>query len=365
MTQSDGLPAPPALAARTVCRAFGRVTWAGTKSIRVFESYSWMADHYRGELPMTSTAAVKANGRKARPRGALRSAGRTPWAFLAPAVIVLFLITIVPFIVEIVLSLLSVELTVPGAPTWLGLKNYATALFADDRFWNALKVTFTIIIAGVGTELLLGIGLALLLNRLRRSRGVLTSLFLIPVMVAPVVSGMMWLMIYDDKFGPLNYVIQILTFGHVHGAAWLGSPDLALFSVILADIWQWTPFIIMIVLAGLQSVPPELYEAAEVDGAGRWSSLWHITLPLLMPVLVIGVLIRFMDSFKLFDLISLITRGGPGISTETISFYTYVRGFQQFSIGYTAAMAFLQLIVITVVAKMFIGFLNRQRGEAK
>jgi multiple sugar transport system permease protein len=314
---------------------------------------------------MTSTAAVNANKAKPRRRGALRSAGWTPWAFVGPAVVVLFVITIVPFVVEIVLSLLSVELTVPGAPTWLGLKNYATALFGDDRFWNALKVTFTIIVAGVGAELLLGIGLALLLNRLRRSRGLLTSLFLIPVMVAPVVSGMMWIMIYDDKFGPLNYIIQIVSFGQLHGAAWIGAPGLALFSIILADIWQWTPFIIMIVLAGLQSIPPEMFEAAEVDGAGRWSSLWYITLPLLTPVLVIGVLIRFMDSFKLFDLISLITHGGPGISTETISFYTYVRGFQQFSIGYTAALAFLQLIVITVAAKLFIGYLNRQRGEAK
>jgi multiple sugar transport system permease protein len=314
---------------------------------------------------MTQTAAVTTTKQKSKRAGTLRSGGLTPIAFLAPAVFVLFVITIVPFVVEIVLSLLSVELTVPGAPTWLGLKNYATALFGDDRFWNALKVTFTIIIGGVGTELLLGIGLALLLNRLKRSRGVLTSLFLIPVMVAPVVSGMMWVMIYDDKFGPLNYIIQTLSFGHFHGAAWIGHPGLATFSIIVADIWQWTPFIIMIVLAGLQAVPPEMYEAAEVDGAGRWSSLWYITLPMITPVLVIGVLIRFMDSFKLFDLISLITRGGPGISTETISFYTYVRGFQQFSIGYTAAMAFLQLIVITVAAKLFIGYLNRQRGEAK
>ena len=309
----------------------------------------------------------KAKGKAKRKRkttSMLRGSCWTPTLFVLPAVLLLFLITIVPFLIELYLSFHSYELTRPAPPRFVWLKNFGDVLFNDPRFWNSIRITLVLIAAAVGTELVFGTGLAMLINRLRRSRSVITSLFLIPVMIAPVVSGMMWVMIYDDKFGPLNYLIQALSGGHLRGVAWVANPSWALFSIIVADIWQWTPFIILIVLAGLQSIPVELYEASEVDGAGTWQSLIYITLPMLIPVLVIGVLIRFMDSFKLFDLVYLLTRGGPGSATETISFYTYIRGFKQFSIGYTAALAFIQLIIIIVAAKLFIGYLNRQRGEA-
>lgn len=314
---------------------------------------------------MSNAVAIKSARRRQRRARVLKgTAPWTPWAFVAPAVFMLFVITMVPFLIEIWLSLNSVELTRPAPPQFVGLKNFADVILADGRFWNAMRITFTLIAAAVGLQLVLGTVLALLLNRLRRSRSLITSLFLIPVMIAPVVSGMMWVMIYDDKFGPLNYLIRMLSGGLVRPAAWVADPGWALASIMVADIWQWTPFIIMLVLAGLQSIPPEMYEAGEVDGAGPWQGFRYITVPMLLPVLVIGVLIRFMDSFKIFDLVYLITRGGPGSATETISFYTYIRGFKQFSVGYTAAMAFVQLIVIIAAAKLFVGYLNRRRGEA-
>ena len=293
----------------------------------------------------------------------LRVGRGIPTLFVLPAVILLFLITIVPFIIELVLSLHAYELTSLGGPQFVWFQNFVDVLFHDVRFWNAMKITFIFIIGAVGLEMLFGVGLALLLNRLRRGRSLITSLLLIPVMIAPIVSGMMWDMIYDDKFGPLNYLIETLSFGLLEGTAWLAQTATALPSVMIVDVWQWTPFIVLIALAGLQAIPTELYEAAEVDGCGAWQTLMNITLPMLAPVIVVGFLIRFMDAFKLFDIIYLLTRGGPGSATETISFYTYIRGFKQFSIGYTAALAFIQLIVIIFVSKVFIGYLQRQRGE--
>jgi multiple sugar transport system permease protein len=141
------------------------------------------------------------------------------------------------------------------------------------------------------------------------------------------------------------------------------DPRVALIAIMLTDIWQWTPFLMLIVLAGLQSISPEMYEAAEVDGATPAQVFARVTLPLLLPVIVIGILIRAMDSFKLFDIIYLVTGGGPGDVTETISFYTYLQGFKFFSLGYTAAMAFLQLIVITLIAQVFIRVQKRQLGR--
>jgi multiple sugar transport system permease protein len=310
---------------------------------------------------MGNIAATQPVKRKRR-HGSLMGSRWEPGLFVAPAVILLFVVTIVPFVIELILSFTTYELTKPAPPTFVWLKNYRD-VFVDPRFWNSMKVTFIFIFGGVGMELVLGVGLAMVLNRLNRSRSLIMSLLLIPVMVAPVVSGMMWVIIYDDKFGPLNYLIQLISGGVLRGPPWRADLTWSLVALIIADIWQWTPFIILIVLAGLQSIPVEMYEAGEVDGCGGWQSFRFLTLPLLVPVLVVGVLIRFMDAFKMFDLVYVITNGGPASATETISYYTYVRGFKQFSIGYAAALAFVQLIVIILVAKFFIGYLNRMRKE--
>ena len=296
------------------------------------------------------------------PGGRLRRRG-VGILFVLPAALTLLAITIFPLIYELRLVFMSWELTTNAAPEFVGLQNLITVLFKDERFCTSMRVTATLIVLGVTIQLTLGTGLALLLNRLGRWRTGLVSLFLIPVMIAPVVAGFQFRMIYHDQFGPLNYLIEQVTFGRWHGLAWIANPKVALFSILMTDVWQWTPFLMLIVLAGLQSVPQELYEAAEVDGASPWQTFWRITLPLLLPVIIIGILIRAMDSFKLFDIIYLVTGGGPGNVTETISFYTYLQGFKFFSLGYTAAMAFIQLIVITVIAQIFLRFQKRGRGE--
>lgn len=288
---------------------------------------------------------------------------RTAYLFVAPAMITLLAITIFPLLYEVRLVFMSWELTASATPEFVGLQNLIKVLFQDSRFWSSMRVTAVLIVLGVSIQLGIGTGLALLLNRMGRWRTPLVSLFLIPVMIAPVVAGFQFRMIYHDQFGPLNYIIEIITGGRWRGFAWIADPNVALFAILMTDVWQWTPFLMLIVLAGLQSIPLELHEAAEVDGASPWQAFWRITLPLLLPVIIIGILIRAMDAFKLFDIIYLVTGGGPGNVTETISFYTYLQGFKFFSLGYTAAMAFIQLIIITLIARFFLSFQKRQRGE--
>ena len=288
---------------------------------------------------------------------------RTAYLFVLPAAVILLAITIFPLVYELRLVFVSWELTTNTPPEFVGFQNLIRVLFQDSRFWSAMRVTTVIIVAGVAMELGIGTSLALLLNRLGRVRTALVSLFLIPVMIAPVVAGFQFRTIYHDQFGPLNYIIEIVTAGHWRGLAWIADPNVALFSIVMTDVWQWTPFLMLIVLAGLQSIPIELHEAAEVDGASAWQSFFRITMPMLLPVVIIGILIRVMDAFKLFDIVYLVTGGGPGNLTETISFYTYLQGFKFFSLGYTAAMAFIQLAIITLIARFFLGFQKRQRGE--
>ena len=285
----------------------------------------------------------------------------TPILMVLPAVAVLLAITVFPLVYTLRLTVLSWELTTGFPPRFVGLQNFARVLFQDPRFWNALMNTGILVGIGVGLQTVIGTGLALELNQLGRSRPVLLSLLLIPVMIAPVIAGFQFRMIYNDQFGPLNYLLDLMTGGRFRGYAWLADPHVALGAVMFTDVWQWTPFMTLVVLAGLQSIPGELLEAAEVDGATGPQRLWRITLPLLLPVIVVGILVRVMDTFKLFDIVYQLTGGGPGSVTETIAYYTYLQGFKFFSLGYTSAMAFIQLLVITVVAQIFLRYQKRVR----
>jgi multiple sugar transport system permease protein len=284
--------------------------------------------------------------------------------FLVPAMVTLLGITVFPLLYELRLAFSSWELTISTESEFVGFQNFIDIVLNDKRFWSSMRVTAVLMVGGVAVQLALGTGLAMLLNRLQTWRTPFVSLLLIPVMIAPVVAGFQFRMIYHDQFGPLNYMFELLTFGKWRGFAWVADPNVALTAVMITDIWQWTPFLMLIVLAGLQSISPEYYEAARVDGATSWSTFRHITAPLLLPFVVIGILIRAMDCFKLFDIIYLVTGGGPGNVTETVSFYTYLQGFKFFSLGYTAALAFVQLIAIIVIAQVFLKFLKRQREGA-
>jgi len=308
---------------------------------------------------MVARAHTKALTLEASPN-ARRRLRLAPVFMVLPAVVTLLAITIFPLLYVLRLTVFSWDLASGFPPQFVGLQNFLR-VFTDGRFWNAMKNTGLLVVVGVGLQTTIGTGLALELNQLGRVRTFLVSLLLIPVMIAPVIAGFQFRMIYHDQFGPLNYLLGVLTRGHFRGYAWLANPQVALWAVMGTDLWQWTPFMMVIVLAGLQSIPLELIEAAEVDGATGRQVFWRITLPLLIPVIRIGVLIRLMDTFKLFDIVYQLTAGGPGDVTETIAYYTYLQGFKFFSLGYTAAMAFIQLVVITIVTQRLLGYQKRGR----
>jgi multiple sugar transport system permease protein len=284
--------------------------------------------------------------------------------FVLPAVVILLAITIYPLLRTLYLTVMSLELAVSPVARFVGIDNFIRALAGDARFWGSLGNTGILVVGGVVAQLLLGTLLALILNDMRRGRTVVLSLLLLPVMIAPVVAGFQFRVIFNDTFGPLNFLIGWLSGGRLSGPLWLADPDMALFSIMLADTWQWTPFMVLLLLAGLQSVPPQLTEAAEVDGAGYWQIFWRVKLPSMLPIVAIAVLIRAMDAFNksTFDLVYLLTGGGPGSATETAAYYTYLNGFKFFSMGYTATLAVIQLIVIVVIATLFLQVLQRQRG---
>jgi multiple sugar transport system permease protein len=273
------------------------------------------------------------------------------WLMVLPAVAVLLAVTVYPLIYSLRESFYRIELSFSPIPHWVGLQNYVDALTKDPRFWPALGRSCYLVGLGVAIELVLGFGLALVLNRLGRMRTPVTALMLIPVMIAPVAVAVEGVVIFNNSWGPLNYLLAKIG---VNGPVWLGNPHVALNSILLADVWQWTPFVAIIIAAGLRTLPEEQYEAAAVDGAGRLQLFRTMTLPLLQPLIIVTVLIRAMDIFKTFDTIYVMTGGGPGSATETASFYTYLQGLQFFSFGYAAAISYIQLIVITIAASILI-----------
>src|SRR5258707_385819 len=278
---------------------------------------------------------------------------------VAPAVAVLFLVTIAPLLFSLVVSFTNLQFSSPQPIRWIGIDNYIALVTKDARFQSALVRTLLLVAAGVFTQTVIGYIIASLLSRVRRSRALLLSPILIPAVISPVVAGWQGRMIFNASYGPLNAILA--RFG-IQGPVWLASPQTSLVSVFLTDTWQWTPLLALVILAAIESQPQELIEAARLDGAHGWSMFRRITLPLILPITGIGILLRGVDLFKTFDLVYILTQGGPGNSSETLTFFTYVQGFKFFNPSYASAMSFIQLILVTIAAKMFLSFIRRQRS---
>ena len=275
-----------------------------------------------------------------------------PALFLAPAIAVLLALSIYPLIYSITISL---QQETAAGVTW-GLGNF-TRLLSDNFFLTALAHTFVYAVAALTCEFLLGLGLALLLNKQIRGRGVFRASLLIPMMLPAVVVGVIWRLMLNPNFGAINETLK--QFGINTGSlTWTASPKLAMLSVIAVDVWQWTPFVFLVLLAGLQAIPQEPYEAALIDGSSRWQTFWHVTLPLLKPSILIVLLLRTMDLLRVFDQIFILTEGGPGFATETISLYIYRTAFRFFDFGYAAAMSFVLLALTNVISALYIKFLQ-------
>ena len=275
-----------------------------------------------------------------------------PALFIAPALAVLLSLSIYPLIYSTTISLQ--QETSSGVVWTLG--NF-TRLFSDNFFLTAMVHTFVYAVAALSCEFLLGLGLALLLNSRMRGRGLFRASLLVPMMLPSVVVGVVWRLMLNPNFGAINGTLRWLGV-NTESLTWTASPKLAMLSVIAVDVWQWTPFVFLVLLAGLQAIPEEPYEAALIDGSSRWQTFWHVTLPLLKPSILIVLLLRTMDLLRVFDQIFILTEGGPGFATETISLYIYRTAFRFFDFGYAAAMSFVLLALTNVISAIYIKFLQ-------
>jgi trehalose/maltose transport system permease protein len=270
--------------------------------------------------------------------------------FVAPALALLFFVTVYPIMYVFYLSL-NRKLLIFDISRFVGLENYLF-LLKDDRFWNALINTTYFTLVSVSLEVLLGLSVAVLLDRSLKIKGLLRAVVLIPWAIPTVVSAKMWEWIYNADFGILNYLIG-------SKVNWLGSPFLAINAAVFMDIWKTTPFVAILLMAGLKVIPQELYQAARIDGAGRWTIFRKITLPLLKPVILIVLIFRTLDAFRVFDAIYVLTGGGPANTTETLSIYAYKVLFQTLQFGYGSALSVIVFLCVASMSLVYIKVLSR------
>lgn len=264
---------------------------------------------------------------------------------ILPALAVVATVAIFPLGYSVFNSFLRFNLTRPYATKFIGLKNYLDCLSRPD-FWNSVKVTLIISGFAVFSEFSIGLLVALVLAREFTGCRLLRTILALPMMVAPVAVGIIWAIIYDNSFGILNYVVELVG---LKPQLWLGNPRLAFPSIVITDIWQTTPFMMLLLIAGLQSIPSILYEAATIDGAGRMSTFIHITLPSLKRVIIVALIFRTMDALRIFDKVFVLTGGGPSNATETLSVYCYKYGFRHFHMGFTSAVTIIFLGIIVSI----------------
>ena len=268
------------------------------------------------------------------------------WLLVAPAFVLIFALSIYPLLFSVWVSFVNYDFQIPGH-AFVGLKNFEQVISDPVARWS-LAVTAILSISSVTIEFLLGLALALAMVRNFRGRGLIMSILIIPLFISPVIVGQMWSLILQRPFGPTNYLLSQLV-GHEVTISWLTQSPYVYFSLILADVWQWTPFMFVILLAGLTAIPTNLYEAAELDGVDDWQAFWSITLPHLAPMIMLAITFRLLDAVKLFDTIYIMTGGGPGTNTYSSSFYLYTLGFTQFHLSNATAGAWIFLILTLIV----------------
>jgi multiple sugar transport system permease protein len=274
-----------------------------------------------------------------------------PFAFASPSLALIALVIIFPLAYSFWLSFRNFDLSVGPDSEFVGGANYVEALIRDTRFVNSIWNTAIIIGPSLVLELLVGLGLALLLSRVGRGRAIITALLAIPAMVSPVMAAMAWRMMFGVKYGAINNLGRQLGLIDVY-FDWFSSPFISIVAIVLVEVWHNSAFMMLVLLAGLQSIPQELYDAGKADGAEGWRSFWYITLPLLKFTMVVGLMIRLIDLTKLFGLIFVLTFGGPGGTTETVAFSTYLAGFNDFRMSYAAALSYVivgGVLVLTLV----------------
>ncbi len=282
---------------------------------------------------------------------------RLGYAFVTPALLFLFVFIFLSIAYSFYMSFFEWKLFDLGkSKTFVGLKNYLK-IFSDEVFGVALGNTLLLTACCLVFELMFGFLIALALWTLKKQLRVIQTLILLPIITSPVIVGLLWRYIYDPQFGLLNYVLKN-TLGVTFG--WLGDPNLALPSIMITDIWQLTPFVILVLYAGMTSISEDCVEAAQVDGAGFWMTVRSVVLPSIAPMISFCALMRTMDLFKIFDAVFVLTKGGPGYATETVALYTYKTGFTYYEMGYPMALSIVTLLCILALSA---GFLRKRKEE--
>jgi len=272
---------------------------------------------------------------------------RSKYFFIFPAIIWVLSFTIFPLIYSLGLSFFRVRLG--RSAQFIGLNNFAR-IFSDYKLGNSLRITLLYVAITVSIQLILGILIALLFNQEMRGKNIFRALLILPIFCTPVAVGYLGLTIFYEEGGPINSILMSLFNLKI---PWLSNPTWAWVAVLLLDIWQWTPFCFLVILAGLQALPDEIYDAAYIDSSSEWEIFRKITFPLIQPIIIIVLLLRLIESFKIFDAVYSLTGGGPGTATEVYSLYTYRTGMKFFDLGYASALGYLLLAIVIVVINFF------------
>jgi multiple sugar transport system permease protein len=277
---------------------------------------------------------------------------------LGPCVLYLLAFSVYPLVVSLVRSFQDYD-SRADSWTWIGVGNYRE-LFTSSEFWHTIERTAIFTFGGVAVQVVLGTALALFFNQQLRGSTIVRSILILPMLLTPIVVGLMWRMLLNPDWGMLNWIVERLGF---HNVGWLSDSGTALFTLILVDCWQWTPFVFIIVFARLQALPQDVFEAASVDGASWFERTRYITLPLLMPAIVFAAVFRGIDAFRTFDLVYGLTNGGPVQATSTLSFEAFQNGFQYYRYGYASAIAYVMVVVAAVGITLLFRFVRVRRAE--
>jgi multiple sugar transport system permease protein len=296
-----------------------------------------------GDAAMANNSTTAARRRLP---SAKRSDQRFKWLLVTPAVLIILAVSIYPLVFSIWVLFVNYDFQIPGH-AYVGLKNFRQVI-SDPVARHSLWVTIGLTTTNVAVEFLLGLAVALAMTKTFRGRGVIISIIIVPLFISPVIVGQAWALLLQRPFGPTNYLLGQLL-GHEVTISWLTQWPWNFLALVLADVWQWTPFMFVILLAGLTAIPPHVYEAAELDGVGPWQTFWHITIPFIAPMIALAVTFRLLDAIRLFDTIFIMTGGGPGTQTYTVSFYLYTIGFAQFHLSRATAGAWI-FLVLTLIA---------------
>jgi multiple sugar transport system permease protein len=280
------------------------------------------------------------------------------WLFIAPTIVLLLAINIFPLFWTIYLSFTNYKANRSAPLRWMGTTYYKQIL-NDPEIWHSMQVTARFVVSTIAIETVLGFALAYLIDRKLRGHAFWTTIILLPMMLSPAVVGNFWKFLYEPQIGLFNYVISFFTGIDRSSFQMLGDVSLAPWSIVIVDVWMWTPYVMLICLAGLRSIPAYIYEAAEVDRASPLRQFWSITLPMALPFIMLAVLFRGIENFKMFDLINLLTSGGPGSTTEVASITLKREAFESWKTGYSSAFAIIMFVAVFGLANIYVKALNR------